>query len=107
MRNWLWLFLFVSCVFASPKDPFTRPLKPKPVVLSKRIQYLGMMKHGKSYAFVRRVGGPIERLSLGLEPGFGKVLRIESHQLCIEKQKKFYCLAKSLQMSQWLEVGKI
>jgi hypothetical protein len=102
MKIFSLILLVMPSLVADAKNPFVQSPSPK-LRLEQKYQYLGYIKGPKRhYGFIRRSGGEVERLSMGNNPGLGKIVVLSQERICLRKKNKTWCLMKSPQLRPWM-----
>lgn len=104
MLRWIiFFFMVLPFILYARVDPFTaRGGKKIHLPIAKKYQYLGFIKGPHIYrGFVRAVGGEVQGLDFGQNPGFGRVVVLNQQQICISKRHQEWCLDKSVQAKLW------
>jgi hypothetical protein len=70
--------------------------------ISIKYQYLGFIQNStQAWAFIKAVGGDIERVQKGQSIGIGRIVYFDIKKICMNRNKQFWCLLRSAQSVNW------
>jgi hypothetical protein len=67
-----------------------------------KYQYLGLIQNAnQGWAFIKAVGGDIERVQKGQSIGIGRIVYFDIKKICMNRDKAIWCLLRSSQSVSW------